>query len=111
MIVIVKCEQAVQTNCGTTVRVQIWHVRGVSVYMERVLVRSKINDDRQPRFLFGWALGHKDADIITLMEDASVRYNGSWKYSPEGRTVANDHELQNALGRMKATKIYVEGCF
>ena len=32
MIVTVKCEQAVQTNCGTTVRVQMWHVRGVSVY-------------------------------------------------------------------------------
>ena len=35
-------------------------------FLERVLVRSKTNDD-------GWALGHKDADIITLMEDGSVR--------------------------------------
>ena len=31
-------------------------------FLERVLVR---------------ALGHKDADIITVLEDGSVRYNGS----------------------------------
>ena len=31
-IVTVKCEQAVQANCGTTVRVQIWHVGGLYVY-------------------------------------------------------------------------------
>ena len=49
-------------------------------FLERVLVRSKINDDKQPRFLVGWALGHKNADIITPMEDGSVRYNSSWKY-------------------------------
>ena len=48
-------------------------------FFQRFLVHCKINDDKQPRFLVGWALGHKDADIITLMEDGSVRYNGSWK--------------------------------
>ena len=48
-------------------------------FLERVLVRSKINDDKQPRFLAGWALGHNDADIITLMDNGCVRYNGSWK--------------------------------
>ena len=68
-------------------------------FLERVLVRSKINDDKQPKFLVGWALGHKDADIITLMEDGSVRYNGSWKYSPEGHSDANVHELQSAITR------------
>ena len=78
--------------------------------MERVFVHSKINDDKQPRFLIGWALGHKDADIITLMEDGSVRYNCSWKYSPEGRSVANDHELPSALAKMKNTKPKVQGC-
>ena len=46
-----------------------------------------------------WALGQKDADIITLMEDGSVRYNGSWKYSHERRSETNDRELQDALGR------------
>ena len=34
MMVTVECEQAVQTTCGTTVRVQIWHVRGKSVYRQ-----------------------------------------------------------------------------
>ena len=63
--------------------------------------RCKINDDKQPRFLVGWALGHTDADIITLMEDGIVRKNGSWKYSPERRSVANVHELQSALAKMK----------
>ena len=48
-------------------------------FLERVLVRSKINDGTQPRILVGWAFGHKDADIITPMEDGSVRYNGAWK--------------------------------
>ena len=48
-------------------------------FLERVLFRSKINDDKQPTFLVGGALCYKDADIITLMEDGSVRYNGSWK--------------------------------
>ena len=79
-------------------------------FLERVLVRSKINDDRKRRFLVGWALGHKDADIINLMEDGSVRYNGSWKYSPEGRSDANVHELQSALTKMKNTKPKVQGC-
>ena len=70
--------------------------------LERVvLVRSRINDDKQPRFLVGWPLGHKDADIITLMEDGSVCYDGSWKYSPEGRSDANVHEHQSALAKMK----------
>ena len=77
---------------------------------ERVLVRSKTNDDKKSRFLVGWALGHKDALIITLMEDGSVRNNISWKCSPEGRSVANDHELQTALGKMKNTKPKVQDC-
>ena len=68
---------------------------------KRILVRSKVNEDKQPRFLVGWALGHMDADVITLMEDGSVRYHGSWKYSREGRSVANDQEFQNALTKMK----------
>ena len=67
----------------------------------RVLVRSKINDDKQPRFLVGWALGRKDADIITFMGDGSVRYNGSWKHSRKERSNVNDHEHQNALAKMK----------
>ena len=73
-------------------------------FFESVLVWSKINNDKQPRFLIGWALGHKDADIITLMEDGSVRYNGSWKYSPERRSETNDRELQDALKLIKNTK-------
>ena len=36
-----------------------------------------------PDCLVGRPLGHKDADIVTLMEDGSVRYDGSWTYSPE----------------------------
>ena len=72
--------------------------------LERVLVRSRINDDKQPRFLVGRPLGHKDADIVTLMEDGSVRYDGSWKYSPEGRSDANVHEHQSALAKMKKTR-------
>ena len=35
------------------------------------------------------------------MEDGRVRSNGSWKYSREGRSVANDHELPSALAKMK----------
>ena len=79
-------------------------------FLERVLFRSKINDDKQPRFLVGGASGHKDADIINLMEDGSVRYNGSWQYSPERRNDANVHELQSALAKMKNTKPKVQSC-
>ena len=49
----------------------------VAGFLEQILVRNKINDDKQPRFLVGWSLDHKDAEVITLMEDRSVRYNGS----------------------------------
>ena len=35
-------------------------------------------------------------------------FNGSWKYSPEGRSDANDHELQSALTKMKNTKPKVQ---
>ena len=66
----------------------------------RVLVRSKMND-KQTRFLVGWALGQKNADIITFMGDGSVRYNGSWKHSRKGRSDVNDHEHQDALAKMK----------
>ena len=79
-------------------------------FWDRVLVHSNINDDQQPRFLVCWALGHKDADIVSLMGDGSVRYNGSWKYSPEGCSVANDHELQDALAKMRNTQPKVRGC-
>ena len=79
-------------------------------FLERVLVRNKINDDKQSRFLVGWSLGHKDADISTHMEDGNVRYNGSWKYSPERRSTEKDHELQSALAKMKTTKPKVQGC-
>ena len=41
-------------------------------FLERVLVRRKINDNTQPKILIGWALGHTDADIIPLMENGSV---------------------------------------
>ena len=51
-------------------------------------------------FLVGWAIGHKDADIITFMGDGSVRYNGSWKHSRKGRSDVNAHERQNALSKM-----------
>ena len=70
-------------------------------FLERVLVRSRINDDKQPRFQVGRGFGHKDADIVTLMEDGSVHYDSSCKYSPEGRSDAEVHEHQNALAKMK----------
>ena len=73
----------------------------VVAVLGRILVRSKINDDKQPRFMVGWALGPKDTDIITFVEDGSVRYNGSWKHSPEGLSDANVHELQRALKKKK----------
>ena len=63
-----------------------------------------------PRFLVGWAHGHKD---IALVEDGSVRCNGSWKYSPERRNDANVHELQesevfNMLLSSEATSRYLQ---
>ena len=75
----------------------------VAGFLERILVRNKINDDKQPRFLVGWPLGHKNADVITLMDDGSVRYNGSWKYSPEGRSVANDHRRKTPVMKRDTT--------
>ena len=79
-------------------------------FWNEFLFATTINDDTQRRFLVGWALGHKDADTITLIEDGSVRYNDSCKYSPEGRSVANDHEPQDALGKMNNTKPKVQSC-
>ena len=78
-------------------------------FLERVLVRCKINDDKQPRFLICWALGYKDADIITLMGDGSVGYNGSWQCSPEGRSETSELESQDALMLRKNTKPRVQG--
>ena len=78
-------------------------------FLERVLVRRKINDDTQPRFLIGWAPGHRDVDIITLVEDGSVIYNRTWKYGPEGRSETHDRELQDARKLMKNTKQKKQG--
>ena len=44
------------------------------------------------------------------MEDGSVRYNGSWKYSPEGRSDVNVHEHWSALAKMQNTKPKVQSC-
>ena len=46
----------------------------IAGFWERILIRNRINDDKQPKFLVGWSLGHKDADVITLMEAGNVRY-------------------------------------
>ena len=46
-------------------------------------------------------VGHKDTDIITLVRDGNVRFNGSWKYNREGRNDANVHKLQNALAKKR----------
>ena len=79
-------------------------------FLEQVLMRCRINDNKQPRFLVGWARGHKDTDIITLMEDGSVRYSESWKYCSDGNSDANELELQGALAKMKGTKPKVQDC-
>ena len=76
-------------------------------FWSEFLFEHNINDDKQFRFLVGWSLGHKDPDIITLMEDENVRYNGSWKYSPKGRSARKDHEFQSALAKMNK---HVQGC-
>ena len=78
--------------------------------LERMLVRSKINDDKQTHIFGRLGTWSQDADVITIMEDGSVWNNGSWKYSPEGRSDAHCHELQNALAKMKVTKPKVQGC-
>ena len=44
------------------------------------------------------------------MEDGSVRYNRSWKYSPERRSETNGRELQDAVKLMENTKPKVQGC-
>ena len=72
-------------------------------FWSEFLFENKFNDDKQPRFLVGCSLGHKDPDIITLMKDGHVRYGGSWKYSPGGRSAGKDYELQSALAKMKNT--------
>ena len=60
---------------------------------------AKSTMTNSPGFLVGRPLGHKDA--VTLMEDGSVRYDGSSAYSPETRSDANVHEHQSALAKMK----------
>ena len=39
-----------------------------------------------------------------------MRHNGPWKYKSEGRSVANAHELQNAVAKMQNVKPKVRGC-
>ena len=72
----------------------------VAGLLERVLVRNRTNDDKQPRFMIEWSLGHHDADIITLMQDGSGRYNGSWKYSPAHNSTEKDIELKGAMSKL-----------
>ena len=43
--------------------------------------------------------------MVTKMQTSSP----SWKME-EGRSVANDQELQNALGKYENTKSKVQGC-
>ena len=41
----------------------------VAGFGERILLQNNIEDDKEPRLLVSWSLGHKDADVITVMED------------------------------------------
>ena len=79
-------------------------------FWNEFLIATKTTVTNSPDFLVGWALWHNDADIITFMEDGSVRHNASWKYSPERSSIANDHELRNALQKDENTKPKVQGC-
>ena len=80
-------------------------------FLERVLVRIKINDDKQPRFLVGWALGHKDADVVTLMEDGSVRKKRfveiQYRKDAVMQTFMN---FRMRSQRPKTTKLKVQDC-
>ena len=72
---------------------------------------ERTNDDKPPIFLIGWTLGHRDADIITLMQDGIVRCAGLWKYSPTHDTDAIDAStLNGARSEMKNTEAKVPGC-
>ena len=55
----------------------------------------------EPRFLVGWAFGHNDADIVTLMEDGSVRSRDAVL-----QTIRNFR----MLWKNETTKSKVQGC-
>ena len=61
--------------------------------------------DRQPRLLVALLLEHKSADIITLMNDESVRYTGSWKCCPVNANVMSTFGLMEATSNLKHTKM------
>ena len=69
-------------------------------FWNEFFVHSKINDHKQPSFLVGWALGHKDADIITLIWKTEVCV-----FTVRGNTVPRDAMQQTIMNfRMRSRR-------
>ena len=60
--------------------------------------------------LESWSFGHKDADVITVMEDGRSEIQRFVEVQSRRDSVAKDYELQRALAKMKNTKPKVQGC-
>ena len=74
----------------------------VAGFLEPVLVRNRT---RQPRVLIGRLLGHHDADVVTLMQNESVRCNGSWKSNFTQNGGDNEVDLKDAMSKRRKTKL------
>ena len=78
----------------------------------RILVRRRDDDDKQPRFQQAWFLEliGGSGEGIALHPDAVQRHNGEWRVSPLDDPESNLRELKEALALMAECDWRTLGC-
>ena len=73
----------------------------LAAFMERVLVKARDDEPKQPRWKVGWFLGHVGTDIQVLELDRTNKAYGTWRHSPDPDTTDNVEQLVEAITKIK----------
>ena len=73
------------------------------MFGERVLVKRRCADPRQPRWESAWCMGFDATDILALHESGFVKHHGNWREAPGNSKVPR----KKAVNAMTHTQLWV----
>ncbi len=82
----------------------------LATFVERVLVRARVDEPAQPKWKVGWLLGMVGADVEVLEADGTRKRYGDWRYSPDADNDENRKEMEEALQKIKEPSFKTPGC-
>ena len=101
---------------GTTIKVSPFEAHTgqsaptkLAAYLERILVRAREEDPKQPRWKVGWLLGMVGGDVVVLEENGASRRYGAWRHSPVPNDDTNKEELEKAVKLIKEPNFKTTG--